>query len=151
MGYYSQKIAQIDYANHNVAGVIASAMMRNGVVLAHYGTHWQGAAGKILCNLMNDSHSWQWHRVMSQGNKYVQNLKRDILKTQRKTGYCKKYYLKGGYGFIACDDKTFDVFVHWSEIKSVGHRSLREGEQVEFEIGSSSDGRIKAINVTGPE
>ena len=31
-----------------------------------------------------------------------------------------------------------------------GFRSLREGEQVEFDLEISEDGRAKAMNVTGP-
>lgn len=38
-----------------------------------------------------------------------------------------------------------------SNIRSEGFRSLREGEPVEFEVEAGTDGRAKAINVTGPE
>jgi hypothetical protein len=38
-----------------------------------------------------------------------------------------------------------------TSIHAEGFRSLREGETVEFEIEAGSDGRAKAVNVTGPE
>jgi cold shock protein len=38
-----------------------------------------------------------------------------------------------GYGFIGRTDGP-DVFVHYTAILAEGHRSLNEGEEVEFEI-----------------
>lgn len=35
-------------------------------------------------------------------------------------------------------------------IEAEGFRSLREGEEVEFVIEPSGDGRLKAVQVTGP-
>lgn len=43
-----------------------------------------------------------------------------------------------------------DLFVHQTEIKAEGFRNLSEGEQVEFLVQTGSDGRKKAVNVTGP-
>ena len=37
-----------------------------------------------------------------------------------------------------------------SSIQAEGFRSLREGEEVEYEVEEGPDGRTKAINVTGP-
>ncbi|PFH33522.1 cold-shock DNA-binding domain-containing protein [Besnoitia besnoiti] len=64
-------------------------------------------------------------------------------------GVCKWFDSKKGYGFITADDGT-DLFVHQSEIRAEGFRSLAEGEEVEFVVQTSSDGRQKAVNVTGP-
>ncbi len=49
------------------------------------------------------------------------------------SGTVKWFNEKKGYGFIA-DSNGDDVFVHHSEIKSSGFRTLHEGENVEFEI-----------------
>ena len=37
-----------------------------------------------------------------------------------------------------------------TSIQTDGYRSLREGEEVEFDIESGDDGRTKAVAVTGP-
>jgi CspA family cold shock protein len=37
-----------------------------------------------------------------------------------------------GYGFIAPDDGTADVFVHHSAIKTDGYRSLQDNQRIEF-------------------
>jgi CspA family cold shock protein len=37
-----------------------------------------------------------------------------------------------GYGFIAPDDATPDVFVHQSAIETGGYRSLQDNQRVEY-------------------
>ena len=39
-----------------------------------------------------------------------------------------------GFGFIAPEDGSADVFVHYSAIASKGFRSLQEGQRVSFEV-----------------
>jgi cold shock protein len=50
-----------------------------------------------------------------------------------------------GFGFIRADDNS-DVFVHHTEIKSEGYRSLKEGQKVEFDLTEGPKGP-KATNV----
>ena len=50
-----------------------------------------------------------------------------------------------GYGFIQSSEGR-DVFVHQSEIKADGYRTLKEGSKVEFEITDGAKGP-KATNV----
>ena len=50
-----------------------------------------------------------------------------------------------GFGFIR-DEEGKDIFVHHSEIKADGFRSLKEGERVEFELNQGPKGP-KATNV----
>jgi CspA family cold shock protein len=39
-----------------------------------------------------------------------------------------------GYGFILEDGKLSDVFVHYSAIEGDGYKSLKNGEEVEFQL-----------------
>ncbi|PKM92563.1 MAG: cold-shock protein [Elusimicrobia bacterium HGW-Elusimicrobia-4] len=51
-----------------------------------------------------------------------------------------------GYGFIAKDDGSGDVFVHFSSVGGDGFKSLAEGDAVEFDVEDSDKGP-KAANV----
>jgi CspA family cold shock protein len=48
-------------------------------------------------------------------------------------GTVKWFDSKKGYGFIIGPTGE-DIFVHYSNIESEGFRSLREGEQVDYEL-----------------
>jgi CspA family cold shock protein len=61
-------------------------------------------------------------------------------------GKVKWFNAKKGYGFISTDEGK-DVFVHHKEIQSEGFRTLREGEEVEFDIAQGPKGEL-AKNVT---
>lgn len=52
-----------------------------------------------------------------------------------------------GFGFIEPDGGGDDLFVHFSEIKSSGFKTLDEGQRVEFDIGAGRDGKSQAVNV----
>ena len=56
------------------------------------------------------------------------------------TGTVKWFNAEKGFGFIAPDDGSADVFVHYSEIQSNGFRSLEENQKVEFEVGQGQKG-----------
>lgn len=51
-----------------------------------------------------------------------------------------------GFGFITPDDGSKDLFVHHSEIKMDGYKSLNEGQKVEFDVGKGQKGPC-AVNV----
>ena len=55
-------------------------------------------------------------------------------------GTVKWFTAEKGFGFIAPEDGSKDVFVHYSEIQGNGFRSLEENQQVEFEIGEGAKG-----------
>lgn len=51
-----------------------------------------------------------------------------------------------GYGFITSDKDSQELYVHHSEIRKIGYKTLRVGEEVEFEVSLSPEG-LKATNV----
>lgn len=55
-------------------------------------------------------------------------------------GTVKWFNAEKGYGFIAPDDGSADVFVHYSEIQTSGFRTLEEDQKVEFEVGEGAKG-----------
>ena len=63
------------------------------------------------------------------------------------TGTVKWFNDSKGYGFIAQEDGTKDVFVHHSNIAGDGFKSLPEGAKVEFEVREGQKG-LEAVNVT---
>lgn len=63
------------------------------------------------------------------------------------TGTVKWFNNEKGFGFIAPDDGSADVFAHFSAINSSGYRSLEEGQKVEFETQQGPKGP-QAANIT---
>ena len=52
-----------------------------------------------------------------------------------------------GFGFIAPEDGSADVFVHYSAISSTGFRTLQEGQRVSYEVTQGAKG-AQASGVT---
>ena len=52
----------------------------------------------------------------------------------------------GGFGFITTEGGE-DLFFHRSELQGVDFNSLREGQEVEFEVGRGRSGRPQAVKV----
>ncbi|MBN7762578.1 cold-shock protein [Nitratireductor aquibiodomus] len=50
------------------------------------------------------------------------------------TGTVKFFDTTRGFGFIAPDDGTNDVFVHISAVERAGMQSIVEGQKLSFEI-----------------
>jgi CspA family cold shock protein len=61
------------------------------------------------------------------------------------TGKVKWFNERKGYGFISREGES-DVFVHFSAIEQEGFKTLREGDDVEFEITEGPKG-IQASKV----
>ncbi len=62
------------------------------------------------------------------------------------TGTVKWFNAEKGFGFIAPDDGSADVFAHFSAITGSGYRSLEEGQKVEFDVAPGRKGE-EAQNV----
>jgi CspA family cold shock protein len=63
------------------------------------------------------------------------------------TGTVKWFNDEKGFGFVAPDDGSQDVFVHQSEIQTEGFRTLAEGAKVTYETQHGEKGP-RAVNVT---
>jgi cold shock protein len=65
------------------------------------------------------------------------------------TGMVKWFNDAKGYGFIQSDDGQ-EVFVHHTAIVADGHRSLKDGERVEFEVVQGDKGlKASSVKCTG--
>ncbi|MDR2256054.1 MAG: cold-shock protein [Arthrobacter sp.] len=64
------------------------------------------------------------------------------------TGIVKWFNSEKGFGFIAPDDGSADVFAHFSAIQGTGHRNLEEGQHVEFEVVEGPKG-LQAADIRG--
>lgn len=60
-------------------------------------------------------------------------------------GTIKWFNAQKGYGFLKTEDST-EVFVHYSQIKMDGFRTLDAGDIVEFDVRSEEKG-IVAVNI----
>jgi len=62
------------------------------------------------------------------------------------TGTVKWFNADKGFGFIAPDDGSEDVFAHFSAISASGYRSLDENQKVEFDVEQGQKG-LQAANI----
>ena len=62
-------------------------------------------------------------------------------------GTVKWFNAEKGFGFIAPEDGSADVFVHYSEIQGSGFRTLEENQRVQFEVEQGAKGP-QAVRVT---
>ena len=62
------------------------------------------------------------------------------------TGTVKWFDDAKGFGFIAPEDGSKDVFVHHTGILGDGFKSLSDGQQVEFDVQTTPKG-LAASNV----
>lgn len=64
----------------------------------------------------------------------------EVKETVMATGTVKWFNSEKGFGFIAPDDGSPDVFAHYSAIASSGYRSLEENQKVEFDVTQGPKG-----------
>ena len=76
-------------------------------------------------------------------NMVVTELKK--REVSNMVGKVKWFDDKKGYGFIEYNDYE-DIFVHYSSIKQTGHKTLTEGQLVEFNLLETTKG-LQALEV----
>ena len=64
----------------------------------------------------------------------------------KETGTVKWFSPDKGYGFIAPEDGSKDVFIHISALNAAGLDNLDENQKIKFEI-TSSQGKESAANI----
>jgi cold shock protein len=62
------------------------------------------------------------------------------------TGTVKWFNDSKGFGFIAPDDGSADLFAHYSAINMDGFKSLKEGQKISFEVTQGAKGK-QASNI----
>jgi len=66
-------------------------------------------------------------------------------------GTVKFYNSNKGFGFIAPDDGSKDVFVHATALEAAGMRSLVEGQKISFDVQDDQrSGKPAAANLQHP-
>ncbi len=64
------------------------------------------------------------------------------------TGIVKFFNTTKGFGFIALDDGSADVFVHISAVERAGLRTITEGQKVSFDVVKDNrSGKSSAENL----
>jgi CspA family cold shock protein len=63
------------------------------------------------------------------------------------TGTVKFFNPTKGFGFIAPQDGSKDVFVHISAVERAGMQGLAENQQVSFDIERGINGKVSAVNL----
>lgn len=56
------------------------------------------------------------------------------------TGTVKRFNKIKGYGFIAPDDGSKEVFVHFSEVQMAGYKELKEGQHISYVLATGEKG-----------
>lgn len=63
------------------------------------------------------------------------------------TGTVKFFNAARGFGFIAPEDGSKDVFVHMSAVDHGGLSTLVENQKISFEVQVGKNGKTSAINL----
>jgi cold shock protein len=62
-------------------------------------------------------------------------------------GTVKFFNATKGFGFIAPDDGSKDVFVHISAVERAGLGTLKENQKISFELEKGNNGKTAATNL----
>ena len=137
-------------------GMASSSALNQPENVVDQGAGPEGSFSVPASSLSDSDGDQTSHRRMMNGshgsrNGSRRNLESHPVDAPRVRGRVKWFNYHKGFGFITMDDEDDEVFVHQSNIKFDGFRSLREEEEVEFDLVIGEDGKKKAFNVTGPD
>jgi cold shock protein len=76
--------------------------------------------------------------------KLVNIFRRNTI--MKETGTVKWFSPDKGYGFIAPEDGSKDVFIHISALNAAGLDNLDEKQKIKYEV-TSSQGKQSATNI----
>jgi CspA family cold shock protein len=63
------------------------------------------------------------------------------------TGTVKFFNVAKGFGFIAPQDGSKDVFVNISAVNHAGLSTLEENQKISFEVKRGNNGKTSAVNL----
>lgn len=67
--------------------------------------------------------------------------------SERISGICKWFNNERGYGFVLKgEDEETEYFVHFSSINMDGYKTLKTGQEIEFELKDTDKG-VQAVDV----
>jgi cold shock protein len=75
------------------------------------------------------------------------NLEKEV--SCMATGKVKWFNNAKGFGFIREDGRDEDIFAHYSTISMDGYRTLKAGQDVEFDLSEGPKG-LHAVNIKLP-
>lgn len=62
------------------------------------------------------------------------------------TGTVKWFNNAKGYGFVLAQDSNEDLFIHYSSIKMDGYKSLKAGQEIQYDVQEGPKG-LHAVNI----
>lgn len=65
---------------------------------------------------------------------------RGVNMESKETGKVKWFNTTKGFGFINRENDETDIFVHYSQIKQKGYKSLNTGDEVSFTMFETKNG-----------
>jgi CspA family cold shock protein len=51
-----------------------------------------------------------------------------------------------GFGFVVAEGNNDDIFVHFSQIQTEGYKTLKTGQEIEFDLANGEKGK-QALNI----